>query len=66
MSKLLNPPVPPREIELGRRYLIRLNEDGSGTLVERDGRTTYPLQMMSSAQIETFAYELDRELGATR
>lgn len=63
---ILNPPAPPKEVELGRRYLIRLNEDGSGTLVERDGKTTYPLQMMSSAQIETFAYELDRELGATR
>ena len=66
MTDMLNPPTPPKTVELGRRYLIRLNADGSGTLVERDGKTTYPLQMMSSAQIETFAYELDRELGATR
>lgn len=73
MSKLLNPPAPPKrrcatEIPLGLTgWGIRVSPDGGGMIIHRTIDPTQTLMIgITAAELETFAYNLNREIGATR
>lgn len=73
MAMILDPPAPPpqrakaiRIIPFGRNgYAMILKSDGEAILARLDTETRY-LACMSAREIETFAYQLSNELGATR
>lgn len=73
MSKLLNPPSPPArrsatEIPLGLTgWGIRVSPDGGGMIIHRTSDPTQTLMIgITAGELETFAYNLNREIGATR
>lgn len=72
MAMILDPPAPPqrakviRVIPFGRNgYAMILTSDGGAILARLDTETHW-LACMSAREIETFAYQLSNELGATR
>ena len=72
MAMILDPPAPPqrakviRVIPFGRNgYAMILTSDGGAILARLDTETHWPA-CMSAREIETFAYQLSNELGATR
>lgn len=73
MSKPLDPPAPPKrrcstEIPLGLTgWGIRVSQDGGGMIVHRTSDPTQTLLIgITAAELETFAYNLSNEIGATR
>ncbi len=73
MTTLLNPPAPPTrrnatEIPIGLTgWGIRVSPDGGGMIVHRTSDPTQTLLIgITAAELETFAYNLNREIGATR
>lgn len=73
MNQTLNPPAPPihrsaTEIPIGLTgWGIRVSPDGGGMIVHRTSDPTQTLLIgITAAELETFAYNLNREIGATR
>lgn len=73
MSKPLDPPAPPKrrcatEIPLGLTgWGISVSQDGGGMIVHRTSDPTQTLMIgITAAELETFAYNLSNEIGATR
>ena len=70
MNPTLNPPAPPTLHEPGclllasSGFCIRINEDGSASLV--DGIQDITLADFTPAEIESIAYELNEMTGNTR
>lgn len=61
MTNTLTPPQPVR-IPCGPDIAVTLNADETATFIVRG---TLPIRV-SAAQIETFTYQLDRQVGETR
>lgn len=72
-KKPLDPPAPPKrrcatEIPLGLTgWGISVSQDGGGMIVHRTSDPTQTLLIgITAAELETFAYNLNCEIGATR
>lgn len=73
MNQTFDPPAPltrrsATEIPIGLTgWGIRVSPDGGGMIVHRTSDPTQTLMIgITAAELETFAYNLNREIGATR